>query len=68
MTGVRIALLGLGAAARDIHGPACQELAGVEVVAGADPEPEARKRFSSRSVRSRTRISKRFPRLSRLVS
>ena len=39
---VRFALLGLGAAARDIHGPACRELPGVELVAGADPSPQAR--------------------------
>ncbi len=41
-TGRRIALLGLGAAAREIHWPACREIAGLEVVAGADPDGAAR--------------------------
>ena len=42
-----VALLGLGAAAREIHWPACQEIAGVEVVAGADPDPAARASFAT---------------------
>ena len=39
---VRVGLLGLGAAAREIHAPACRLLAGVELVAGADPSEAAR--------------------------
>jgi predicted dehydrogenase len=42
---LRLALLGLGAAARSIHWPACRRLEGVEVVAGADPDPRAREAF-----------------------
>lgn len=37
MNGVRIALAGLGAAAREIHLPAYAGLPGLEVVGGADP-------------------------------
>jgi predicted dehydrogenase len=48
-TNARIALLGLGAAAREIHWPACRELAGLQVVAGADPDPEAQKLFSQQA-------------------
>jgi predicted dehydrogenase len=44
--GRRIGLFGLGEAARNIHVPACQRLAGATLVAGADPSPEARERFA----------------------
>ena len=45
---MRIAFIGLGAAAHNIHLPACRLLrARVEVVAGCDPEPAARKRAST---------------------
>ena len=42
----RIALLGLGAATRDIHWPACREIPGARIVAGADPDDDARRAFS----------------------
>jgi D-apiose dehydrogenase len=44
---MRVAFIGLGAAAHNIHLPACRLLrARVEVVAGCDPDPAARKRAS----------------------
>lgn len=42
---MRLAICGLGAAARNIHIPAYKRLADVEVVGGCDPDPEARNRF-----------------------
>lgn len=43
---VRVALLGLGAAARNIHLPACSQSDAISLVAAADPDPNARQRFS----------------------
>ncbi len=42
---VRVALVGLGAASRSIHVPACKMLGNVELVAGADPDATAQGRF-----------------------
>jgi len=40
---IRVALIGLGAAARHIHLPACRQVSGrVTVVGGCDPDPGAR--------------------------
>lgn len=36
----RVAILGLGGAARELHLPACGMLEGVEVVGGCDPDPQ----------------------------
>ncbi len=47
MSKTRIALLGLGAAAQSIHLPACSLLDDVEMIGGADPNPEARSRFAA---------------------
>ena len=45
---IRVAFIGLGAAANNIHLPACRLLrARVEVVAGCDPDPSARTRAST---------------------
>jgi predicted dehydrogenase len=45
---MRLAFIGLGAAAHNIHLPACRLLgARVEVVAGCDPDPKARERAST---------------------
>lgn len=41
----RVALIGLGAAARSIHVPACLKLGAVSLVAGADPDASVQARF-----------------------
>jgi predicted dehydrogenase len=41
----RVALIGLGAAARSIHVPACRQAGAVELIAGADPDANAQARF-----------------------
>ena len=43
----RIGLFGLGEAARNIHLPACDRIAGAVVVAGSDPSPKARAWFAA---------------------
>lgn len=51
---MRVALLGLGAAAERIHLPACAAVSGLELVAAADPDPgcreRARRRFGLRAL------------------
>lgn len=47
----RLALVGLGAAARRIHLPACQSVPGLELVGGADPDPAARETFARATAR-----------------
>lgn len=42
----RIVFLGLGAAARHIHLPACRFVPGLEIVGGADPDGAARQAFA----------------------
>ena len=43
---VRLALMGLGEAARHVHLPACQQLPRVHLAGGADPDPSARAGFA----------------------
>ena len=44
---IRMALLGLGEAAKNIHLAACRRIERVQLVAGADPDPAARLAFGS---------------------
>ena len=43
----RLAFSGLGAAARNIHLPACRRIAGLELVGAVDPSAEARAAFTA---------------------
>ena len=43
---IRIGLLGCGTIAREHHVPSLGRIAGAEVVAAADPDPDARARFA----------------------
>jgi predicted dehydrogenase len=48
---IRLAIIGLGAVTRHIHLPAYRQLKGqVQVVGGADPDPEARRRAQAAGV------------------
>lgn len=50
--GTRVALLGLGAAARELHLPACRAVSGLVVVAGCDPRAEGRRWLADQGVRA----------------
>lgn len=49
-TGARVALLGLGAAARELHVPACRAVSGVILAAGCDPGPDRRRWLAGEGV------------------